>query len=118
MTALWGFRNALPEWVWWPGLIQTHGDAQLFGWAGLFIIGIATHSLPHMLQRPAPPAWLARSIFGLILCGLTLGLFAQPLAAMGVLAPLFPAAMALQWLGVSLFAGYLLKTIRWPREPW
>src|SRR5262249_21108206 len=98
--------------------IQAHGNAQLYGWAGLFIIGIAGHSLPRMLQRPSPAPRLARSVFGLILAGLVLGLVAQPLAIHPSLAPLFPLAMALQWLGVTLFASYVLRTVRGPRQPW
>src|SRR5262249_36590081 len=123
--AVWGQRalsasargGSMPHWIWWPALIQAHGDAQLYGWTGLFIIGVAGHSLPRMLQRPAPPAWLARAVFVSILGGLVLGLFAQPLAASGTLAPLFPAAMALQWIGVALFAGYVLRTIGRPKAP-
>jgi hypothetical protein len=116
--ALWGATGSAPRWEWWPALIQAHGNAQLFGWTGLFIIGIAGHSLPRMLQRPAPSAGLARATFALVLGGLALGLVAQPLAGARAVAPLFPLAMALQWLGVTLFAGFVLRTIHTPREPW
>jgi hypothetical protein len=116
--AVWGYTGNMPHWEWWPALIQAHGDAQLYGWTGLFIIGIAGHSLPRMRRRPAPPPWLARAVFASILGGLVLGLFAQPLAAYRTLAPVFPAAMALQWIGVTLFAGCVLPMMRWPRAPW
>jgi hypothetical protein len=36
--AAWGYTGAMPRWEWWPALIQAHGNAQLFGWTGLFII--------------------------------------------------------------------------------
>jgi hypothetical protein len=116
--ALWGYTGAAPQWEWWPALIQAHGNAQLFGWTGLFIIGIAGHSLPRMLQRPTPSTRLSGGIFAFVLGGLVLGLVAQPLAGSPAMAPLFPFAMALQWLGVTLFAGFVLRTIRVPREPW
>jgi hypothetical protein len=117
--AVWGATGTMPRWEWWPALIQAHGNAQLFGWTGLFIIGVAGHSLPRMLQRPTPSAGLARATFGLVLGGLLLGLVAQPLATLSRFpAPLFPAAMALQWLGVTLFAGCALRLIGRPREPW
>ncbi|MBI3910871.1 MAG: DUF1858 domain-containing protein [Armatimonadetes bacterium] len=116
--AIWGFTGEMPRWDWWPALIQAHGNAQLFGWTGLFVIGIASHSLPRMLQRPAPSPGLAGAIWALILSGLTLGLVAQPLAAQAGFARLFVISAALQWLGVTLFGGYVLATLRRPREPW
>lgn len=116
--AFWGYTGAMPQWEWWPALIQAHGNAQLFGWTGLFIMGIAGHSLPRMLRRPAPSARLSGVIFGLVLGGLVLGTVAQPLATRAAAAPLFPVAMALQWLGVTLFAGYVLGTLRRPTEAW
>jgi hypothetical protein len=48
----WATSGVMPRWVWWPALIQAHGDAQLFGWTGLFIMGIASHLLPRLRQRP------------------------------------------------------------------
>jgi hypothetical protein len=114
--AVWGYTREMPQWDWWPALIQAHGNAQLYGWTGLFIMGIAGHSLPRMLRRPAPCTWLAKTVFGLVLGGLVLGLVAQPLAAHGVVAPLLPVSAAIQWLGATLFAGYALRTIRRPRD--
>jgi uncharacterized protein involved in response to NO len=116
--AAWGLADAMPQWKWWPALIQAHGNAQLYGWTGLFIIGIASHSLPRMLQRPAPSRRLASGVLGLVLGGLILGLIAQPLAIDPALAPFFPASMALQWLGVTLFALFVARTVRRPRQPW
>jgi uncharacterized protein involved in response to NO len=116
--ATWGLAGAMPQWRWWPALIQAHGNAQLYGWTGLFIIGIASHSLPRMLQRPAPSRRMAAGVFGLVLGGLVLGLIAQPLAIDPALAPFFPTAMALQWLAVTLFGLYVARTIRRPRQPW
>jgi len=117
--AVWGYTGVMPAGRWSQALIQAHGDAQLYGWIGLFVIGVAGHSLPRMTGQAPPPSGLARGIFVLVLGGLTLGLLAQPLAAVdGRIAPLFPAAMALQWAGVTLFTGYVLRTLRWPKEPY
>jgi hypothetical protein len=115
--AVWGYSGVMPEWRWWPALIQAHGNAQLFGWTGLFVIGVAFHSLPRILQRPGPPPVLARATFALVFSGLALGLVAQPLAAGGRVPLLFPVAMALQAVGVSLFAAYVLKIAGRPRQP-
>jgi uncharacterized protein involved in response to NO len=116
--AVWGYTGLMPDWGWWPGLIQAHGNAQLYGWCGLFIIGIASHSIPRMLGKPSLPAGLARAIFLLVLGGLLLGLPAQPLAARPPFGTLFVLAMGLQWAGVTLFAVSLGRML-WPcREPY
>lgn len=116
--ATWGYTGSMPVGNGWAALIQAHGNAQLFGWTGLFVIGIALHSLPRMLQRPAPAPAAARAIFALVLGGLLAGLVAQPLAAQGRLPFLFPAAMAAQALGVTLFALAVASLLRRPREPY
>jgi hypothetical protein len=115
--ATWGFTGEMPNWTWWPALIQAHGNAQLYGWTGLFIIGIASHSLPRMLRKPPPAGWLQRAIFGLVASGLLLALFAQPAADRPGWALAFTAGTALQWAGVSLFVGWILRTVRLPEEP-
>lgn len=115
--AVWGFTGVMPAWSWWPALVQAHGNAQLYGWCGLFVMGIASHSLPRMLRKPPMRAWRATAIFGLVLAGLLLGLMAQPLAAAHPWGLLFVLSMALQWAGVSLFAGFLFRTVGVPREP-
>src|SRR5579883_1090999 len=33
---------------WWLALAQAHGNLQLFGWAGLFVIGVSLHFLPRL----------------------------------------------------------------------
>src|SRR5579859_304194 len=66
---------------WWAGLAQAHGHLQLYGWAGLFALGVALHFVPRLrgealaLQRYIP--W----IFVALVTGLVLRGIAQPLAA-------------------------------------
>src|SRR5579859_4648104 len=66
---------------WWEALIQTHGHLQLFGWAGLFVIGIALYFLPRLrgapLARPALLPW----ILGAQSASLVLRFVSQPLLA-------------------------------------
>lgn len=75
-----GFR--LPLGLWWSALAQAHGHLQLYGWAGLFVLGVAFHFLPRL--RGAPLAWpravpwlLAALVAALVLRGLS-----QPLLAL------------------------------------
>lgn len=47
---------------WWPVAVQIHGHAQVFGWLGLFIIGISLFFLPRFsgvpLRFPTLPRWI------------------------------------------------------------
>jgi uncharacterized protein involved in response to NO len=71
----------VPLGSWWEALIQTHGHLQLFGWAGLFVIGIALYFLPRLrgapLSRPALLPW----ILGVQVASLLLRFASQPLFA-------------------------------------
>lgn len=57
----------IPLGEWWNAAVQAHGHAQLFGWMGLFILGMALHFLPKLagqaLSRPE------RAAFALVLIG-------------------------------------------------
>src|SRR5215469_5671259 len=52
----------LPMGLWWPAVVQTHGHVQLFGWAGLLVLGVALHFLPRLhvapLACPGLRSWL------------------------------------------------------------
>ncbi|MBI3972735.1 MAG: hypothetical protein HY332_15780 [Chloroflexi bacterium] len=37
---------------WWPAAVQAHGHAQLFGFAGLMVYGVAFHFLPRLRGAP------------------------------------------------------------------
>lgn len=58
----------------WLLLVQSHGRIQLFGWAGLFVIGVAYHVVPRFVTTPIPYARLPRATFWLLLGGLSLSL--------------------------------------------
>ena len=61
-------------------LKQIHGHAQIFGWVGLFIMGVAFHAVPRMKMQPLRHVRAAKSCFWLMLGGVLLRVFAQPLA--------------------------------------
>jgi NnrS protein len=49
--------------------IQAHGQAQLFGWVGTFILGISLDVLPKFLGRPMAKFGLAWTVWGLWTAG-------------------------------------------------
>lgn len=63
---------------WWGAVVQAHGHAQLFGWVGLFVLGMGLYFLPRLcgvrLQRTARLPYA----FALLASGLGLRVIAQP----------------------------------------
>jgi uncharacterized protein involved in response to NO len=71
----------IPGGVWWAALAQAHGHLQLYGWAGLFVLGVAFHFLPRLRGAglafaSALPWLLATLVTGIVLRGVS-----QPLLA-------------------------------------
>lgn len=58
----------------WSAWSEAHGLAQVYGWAGLFIVGIASHIIPRFRGNvPIAFPWPQRATLGLILSGLAIG---------------------------------------------
>jgi uncharacterized protein involved in response to NO len=67
--------------VWWEALAQAHGHLQLFGWAGLFVFGVALHFLPRLRGTPLVLPDLVGWVFGLQVASIIVRGICQPSAA-------------------------------------
>ncbi len=65
--------------TWWTALAQAHGHLQLYGWAGLFVLGVALHFLPRLRGTPLVAARLIPSILVMMIASMILRAFCQPL---------------------------------------
>jgi len=93
--------------------INAHGEAQIFGWVGLFIMGFAYQAFPRMWQTTLVAPRLAVIAFGLMIGGLfirTAGITAAESWTSAALVALAGGLMEIA--AVSLFAGQLLVTFR------
>ncbi len=109
--AVMGFGADLSA-VWVP-LIQAHAYAQMFGWVGLFIMGIAYHTVPRFFLRPLRRPGLVLPSFGLTGAALALRFVAQPFAAQHPAAAAGLVLSALLGLGgMSLFTWAMFDTLR------
>jgi hypothetical protein len=98
---------------WWMALAQAHGDLQLFGWAGLFVVGVSLHFLPRLRGAPLvatrPIGWL----IAFQVCALTLRVPAQSLLALTG-SPVWRVALigsgVLQFLALGGFVLLLVLT--------
>ncbi len=64
---------------WWIATAQAHGHIQLYGWAGLFIVGVALHFLPRLRGTPLAVPRLVPWILAALVIGLLLRALSQPL---------------------------------------
>ncbi|MDQ2885395.1 MAG: NnrS family protein [Chloroflexota bacterium] len=106
--------SGIPLGSWWEAIVQTHGHLQLFGWAGLFVVGVALYFLPRLrgtpLARPALLPW----ILGVQVASLLLRFLSQPfLVATGWLLwkILFILSGVLEALALPAIFLLLLQTV-------
>ncbi|HLJ80882.1 MAG TPA: hypothetical protein VKT52_05300 [Ktedonobacterales bacterium] len=71
----------VPLGPWWVALAQAHGHLQIYGWAGLFVLGVAFHFLPRMRGAPLAFPRLVPWIVALQAASLLLRTVSQPLMA-------------------------------------
>jgi uncharacterized protein involved in response to NO len=64
---------------WWIATAQAHGHVQLYGWAGLFVVGVALHFLPLLRGTPLVMPRLVPWILAALVAGLLLRVLSQPL---------------------------------------
>lgn len=102
----------------WLLLVQAHGRIQLFGWAGLFVVGVAYHVVPRFVATPIAFPRLVRATYWLAVVGLALSL-AQTVSV-GDLA-VFHAIFGLGLVGLLMAAlAYtlvLVGTVRSSEQP-
>ena len=120
------FLSALgtPTGLAWVTHTQAHGVAQVFGWAGLFMMGVAFHVVPRFRNGPIDFPWPQRGILALVLAGIVLRFTGQTLDSATAGPFLLVASGVSLGLGVILFAlviGRALLRGTAPRgiaEPW
>ncbi len=69
--------------AWWIASVQAHGHAQLFGWAGLFVLGVGLFFLPRLRGTILARGELAPMALALLVAGISLHALCQPLLAFG-----------------------------------
>jgi hypothetical protein len=102
------------------GVIQVHGHWQLFGWVGLFVVGIAYHILPRLTGLPLPSHRAASLSFIALTAGVVLR-SAQALDPSALRAALLYGGATLELAGSALFAWTVARLLLAPAgslPPW
>ena len=100
--------------LWWAAAAQAHGHLQLYGWAGLFVLGVALHFVPRLRGAPLAGAeWLPAILWAQV-GSLALRAIGQTLLA-GTGSGFWGAALlvsgALEMLALGGAAGLLVATL-------
>lgn len=83
-------------------LKQYHGHAQVFGWVGLFIMGVAYHAVPRMKGRAVWSVNAVRASLWLVVAGLVVRLFGSWFTVLGA---------GLELAGVLTFVGLIANVV-------
>lgn len=95
----------------WLTLVQVHGVIQLFGFVGLFMMGVGLHLLPRLRGASVPRRRWQLLIYALALSGLLIRAVAQPTPALVGREPLLALSALLLVGAAALFAATALRTL-------
>jgi uncharacterized protein involved in response to NO len=105
----------VPAGLWWLAVAQAHGHLQLYGWAGLFVLGVAFHFLPRLRGAPLAYPRLVPWLLAALVAALLLRSVCQPLAAVSA-APILRGGLvasgALELVAIALALLILVTTAR------
>lgn len=91
--------------------LQLHAHVQLFGFAGLLILGVALHALPRILGVASPSRRVVFTVLLGVGGGALLRAIGQPLAPWATGRLLSLVSGALELAGVFAFAGWVLPVL-------
>lgn len=94
-----------------PQLVQVHGHTQLFGWFGLFVMGMGYRLVPRFTAVKLRYQWWVPLTLICAVVGLALRAVGQTFADEGTFAVLFGASGVLEFLSVSFFVAVVLRAL-------
>ncbi|NQW19299.1 MAG: NnrS family protein [Chloroflexi bacterium] len=96
----------------WVTHSQSHGIAQLFGWAGLFVMGFAYHVVPRFFRSSIRYPLPQKLSMWLVIAGLLFRFTGQSLYKMSLADPLVAIGGVLLFAGMLVFGWTLYGVIR------
>ncbi|HEY7782715.1 MAG TPA: hypothetical protein VIC85_21150 [Ktedonobacterales bacterium] len=101
--------------AWWTAAAQAHGHLQLYGWVGLFVLGVACYFVPRLRGAPLAGAGFVPWVLAALVSSLVLRGIAQPLVAAtgaGVWRVAFALSAPLEAAALLGAVGMLAATLR------
>ncbi len=96
----------------WVALVQVHGTIQLFGFAGLFLMGVGLHALPGFRGAPPTPRGLAAIAYASTVSAILLRAVTQPVLSFPMRSLLLPLSGWLLVVGTTAFTAGALRALR------
>ena len=96
----------------WLALVQVHGTIQLFGFAGMFLMGVGLHVLPRFRGASPTPRALATIAYAGTVSAILLRALTQPVLSFPGRAILLPLSGFLLVVGTTAFAIGALRALR------
>lgn len=91
--------------------VNAHGQAQVYGWVGLFVMGFACQALPRKWNTTLVAPRLALVVLAMMVVGIGVRTIVMPLAdAWSSAAAVATAGVALQLTAILLFAAQIVAT--------
>lgn len=97
---------------WWTALVQAHGHVQLYGWCGLFIMGVSYVVLPRLVAAELRSKHLAEASFWLMIGGILLRAYFQLFASEAYAAHWLVWGAAAELAAVTLYVCVVLELAR------
>jgi uncharacterized protein involved in response to NO len=97
--------------TWWDALAQAHGHLQLYGWAGLFVLGVALHFLPRLRGTPLVGARFIPWLLGILIASLVVRAVSQPVLSISPSSAWHIGLMSSGVLEVVAYAGILALVV-------
>lgn len=106
-----------PLGTWWIALVQAHGHAQLFGWTGLFVVGVGLFFLPRLRGTTLAHIELAPWSLTCLIVGIVLRALSQPIMPLGSIYDALGRfgtmlSGAIELVGVALFIAMIISSFR------
>ena len=96
----------------WITHAQSHGIAQLFGWAGLFVMGFAYHVVPRFFSSSIRYPLPQKLSMWLVIAGLVLRFSGQSMYKTSLADPLVAVGGVALFVGMLIFSWTLLDVVR------
>ncbi len=101
----------------WLALVQVHGTIQLFGFTGMFLMGVGLHVLPRFRGAPPTPRALAAIAYVTTVSAVLLRALAQPVLSIPGRSLILPLSGVLLVAGTTAFAIGALRALRGGTNP-
>lgn len=101
----------------WTTYTQAHGVAQIFGWSGLFLMGMAFHIVPRFRGRSVKFPWPQRAVLVSLLLGIALRFIGQTAPSLAISDLLLVTSGVSLALSICLFVVIIGQALRGGTAP-